>query len=117
MRKVYHLGTCSTCQRILKSLQLDGFILQDIKTEPVTGGQLDEMRSKAGSYEALFNRRAMKYRALGLHEKELKEEDYRDLILNEYTFLKRPVILIEDDLFVGNSKKTVAAVSERLKKP
>jgi arsenate reductase len=48
------------------------------------------MKELAGSYEALFSRRAMKYRSMGLNEMELSEDDYRKYILEEYTFLKRP---------------------------
>ena len=114
-KKVYHLGTCSTCQRIIKQLGLDqDFDMQDIKTEAITAAQLDEMKALNGSYESLFSRRAMKYRAMGLGERDLSEDDYRDLILEEYTFLKRPVILIGDQIFVGNSKKVVAAAEAAL---
>ncbi len=83
--------------------------LQDIKTESITEKDLDWLAEQAGSYEALFSRRSLKYRALGLHEKTLSENDYRTLILQEYTFLKRPVIVVEDDVFIGNLAKTVAA--------
>ena len=56
----------------------------------------------------------MLFRQRGLHEKELSEKDYKDLILEHYTFLKRPVIIVEDQIFVGNSKKTVEAAKEAL---
>jgi len=115
MHKIYHLGTCDTCQRIIKELQpLDGFELQDIKTEAITEKQLEEMHSLAGSYEGLFSKRARLYRQMGLHEKELSEADYKNLILEQYTFLKRPVILVDDQIFIGNSKKTVAAAREAI---
>lgn len=115
MKKIYHLSTCSTCQRIIKELNNgEGFLLQDIKTEPLTAEQLEEMHAQVGSYEGLFSRRAMKYRGMGLHEKKLGEADYKQLILEEYTFLKRPVISIEGEIFVGNSKKVVAAAVEKL---
>jgi len=115
MKKIYHLGSCSTCQRIIKELNNgEGFEMQDIKVDSITPAQLEAMQAKTGSYEALFSRRAMKYRGMGLHEKTLGEADYKQLILDEYTFLKRPVIWIGDDLFVGNSKKVVAAAVERL---
>jgi arsenate reductase len=108
--KIYHLSTCSTCQRILKEIpHLERFELQDIKTQPITPEQLDAMRERAGSYEALFSRRAMKYRAMGLHGKALTEKDYRELILQEYTFLKRPVIVIDGQQFTGNAKAVVEA--------
>ena len=115
MKKIYHLATCSTCQRIIKELgDVSDFTLQNIKEEKITGAQLQQMAKMAGSFEALFSRRAMKFRAMGLHEKQLTEKDYRDLILKEYTFLKRPVIIIDDKIFVGNAKKTVAAAKSEL---
>ncbi len=105
---IFYLSTCSTCTRILKELQPDNsYFLQDIKTSTITEDQLDEMARLAGSYEALFSRRAMKYISMGLKEKSLNEPDYRSLILTEYTFLKRPVMLIEGDIFIGNSKAVV----------
>lgn len=98
----------------MKDTRLDrkGFEMQDIKTEKITPGQLDQMKKMAGSYEALFSRRAMKYKEMGLKDKKLSENDYRDLILEEYTFLKRPVVIKDEKIFVGNDKKTV----EQLKK-
>ncbi len=110
MEKFYYLSTCQTCQRILKDLDPDHRIpRQDIKSEPITGEQLDELFRKAGSYEALFNRRSRQYRARDLHQARLTEQDYRDLILEEYTFLKRPVLVKGSQIFIGNSKKTVEA--------
>ena len=65
------------------------------------------MAKMAGSYEALFSRRAMKYKSMGLKDKNLTEQDYRQLILDEYTFLKRPVMIADDQIFIGNGKKEV----------
>lgn len=116
MKKIYHLSSCSTCARIIAELKLkeNKFEFQDIKTEKITASQLSEMKKMAGSYEALFSRVAMKYRALGLDKIKLTEDDYRKYILEEYTFLKRPVILIEDKIFIGNSKNNVAAAKAAL---
>ena len=115
MKKVYHLSSCSTCKRIIKELGIgEEFEYQDIKTDQITTSQLEEMKSLAGSYEALFSRVAMKYRSMGLNERQLEEEDYKKYILEEYTFLKRPVFIIDDKIFIGNSKKNVAAVAEAL---
>ncbi len=113
MKKIYHLANCGTCQRIIKEIGAgDDFEFQNIKTEKMTAEQLEEMKNLAGSYESLFSRRAMKYKAWGLKEKTLTEEDYKNYILEEYTFLKRPVILVGDKIFVGNAKKVVAAAKE-----
>ena len=108
MNKIYHLSTCSTCQRIIKELgDGAGFELQDIKTKNISAAALDAIKQKAGSYEALFSKRALKYRSMGLNEMTLTEKDYRRYMLEEYTFLKRPFILIGDEVFIGNAKKTV----------
>lgn len=87
--------------------KLAGFEIQDIKEKPITAEQIDEMQALSGSYESLFSRRAMKYKSMGLAEKELTEADYRTLIMEEYTFLKRPVFLVEGEIFIGNSAKVI----------
>lgn len=115
MKKIFYLESCSTCQRILKELQpLEGIELQEIKSQSITPDQLEQMKNLAGSHEALFSRRAMLFRQRGLHEKELFEQDYKNLILDHYTFLKRPVLVLDDQIFVGNSKKVVQAAKEAL---
>lgn len=116
MKKMYHLATCTTCQAIIKETGADKkhVPMQDIKTEGITPAQLDEMKQMAGSYEALFSRRALKYKELGLKDKELSEQDYRNYILSEYTFLKRPVTILNKQIFIGNDKKTVAALKQAL---
>ncbi len=116
MKKIYHLTQCTTCQRILKQWNPGKDVkLQDIKTQKITGEQLDEMASMAGSYEALFSRIAMKYRIMGLNDKKLDEKDYRKYILEEYTFLKRPVLILGKKIFIGNSAKNVEAAEQALK--
>ena len=117
MKKVYHLSTCDTSQAIIKENKLDkkGFELQDIKTEKITPAQLDEMKKMAGSYEALFSRRAIKYKTLGLKDMNLGEKDYRKYILEEYTFLKRPVIIIGSEIFVGSEKKNLEALKKSIR--
>lgn len=114
MKKVYFLSTCSTCVRIMKQLPLDGFEKQDIKNSPITPQQLDAMKDLAGKYEALFSRRAMKYKSMDLGGKNLQESDYRSLILQEYTFLKRPVFVVDGKIFIGNSTKVVEELRKEI---
>lgn len=115
MKKIYYLKSCSTCQRIIKELEIgEEFELQNVKDKPISEMELDAIKAKVGSYEVLFNRRSKQYRGQGLHEMELTESDYRKYILQEYTLLKRPIILIGDEIFVGNSKKVVANAKKAL---
>lgn len=113
MKKAYHLAQCSTCQRILKEVNWK-WQLQEIRTEKISEEQLDQMAKMSGSYESLFSRRALKYKSMGLKDKALSEADYRQLILEEDTFLKRPVFIVNGKIFVGNSKKTIEALSSAL---
>ncbi len=115
MKKIYYLNSCNTCQNILKELEpLDGVELQEIKTSPITNVQLEEMKKRSGSYEALFSRRAQLYTSRKLKEKNLSEAEFKDLILEHYTFLKRPVVITGDEIFIGNSKEEVSKAKETL---
>lgn len=112
--KIYHLSSCSTCARIIKELNPENFELIDIKQSHISEEALEELKEEHGSYEALFNKRAMKYRAMELNKKELTEAEWKSHILSEYTFLKRPVVIINGKSFLGNSKKTVEAAKAAL---
>ncbi|WP_431133367.1 arsenate reductase family protein [Psychroserpens mesophilus] len=110
MKKVYHLKTCNTCDRIIKGLDFpNDFVFQDIKSEDITVKQIEQLAKLAGSYEALFSKRAKLYKEMGLKDQNLSEADYKHYILDHYTFLKRPVIVVDDQIFIGNSAKTVEA--------
>ena len=110
MAKIYYLSSCNTCMRIIDELNLpNDFILQDIKNESITEEQLEEMRALTDSFESLFSKRARLYKEMGLKDKGLTDTDFKTYILEHYTFLKRPVILIGNDIFIGNSKKTIEA--------
>ncbi|MEH6406893.1 MAG: ArsC/Spx/MgsR family protein [Leeuwenhoekiella sp.] len=115
MKKIYYLSTCDTCTRIMNELKLSSaYQKQDIKKNPITEEQLEEMYNIAGSYEALFSKRARLYKEHGLKDRNLTDDDYGSLILEHYTFLKRPVIINNDKIFIGNSKKTVEAAKQSL---
>ena len=115
MKKVYYLKTCSTCIRILKELNLSSdFILQDIKSEEITVKQLEQMKDLSGSYEALFSKRSQLYKKMDLKNQTLTEKDYKHYILHHYTFLSRPVFVIDNRVFIGNSKVNVEAVKQAL---
>jgi arsenate reductase (glutaredoxin) len=116
VRKVYYLSTCSTSKRIISTLDLrnNNFEFQDIKFEPISAGQLADMHKLSGSYEALFSKIARKYKELGLKDQNLQEADYKKYILQEYTFLKRPVVIIDDTIFIGSGKANIANLAQAL---
>jgi len=114
VNKIFHLSTCSTCQRILKECGTAGFEVQDIKISPISATELDFCAKKVGAYEQLFNKRALKYKSLNLKTKVISEPEFRSLILNEYTFLKRPLYIIGNEVFAGNDKKTIQLIKDSL---
>jgi arsenate reductase len=108
MRRFYYLSSCDTCQKILKALDLPEDVeLIDIKQTNIDAKTLDWLKEKVGSYEGMFSKRAMKFRSQGLHEMNLTEADYRKYMLEEYTFLKRPFVIYDDHVWIGNAKKEV----------
>jgi arsenate reductase len=108
MKKLYYLNSCSTCKRIIKQWGLPRyFAMQDVKSNPLTLEDLSHMHQRSGSYEALFSRRAKLFHERQLGAEELDEARYKNLLLEHYTFLKRPVLIWEDQIFIGSSKATV----------
>lgn len=115
MKKIYYLKTCDTCKRIIKEIQpTEDFIYQEIKETEITNLQIEEMHALSGSYEALFSKRAKLYKERDLKNEKLEEIDFKNFILEHYTFLKRPVIIINDQIFIGNSKKTIDAAKKAI---
>ncbi|MBT8375543.1 MAG: hypothetical protein KJO22_01615 [Bacteroidia bacterium] len=108
MKKFYYLKTCNTCMRILNEIDLpEDFEMREIKTVPITATELDEMNALAENYEALFSKRARLYKEMNLKDENLTEDDFKKHILSHYTFLKRPVIIYDNSIFIGNSSKVI----------
>ena len=108
MNKLYYLSSCSTCKRIIKQWSLIKTIdLIDIKITPLNEKDLKELYKITYSYESLFNKRAQMLKKLNLNINLLNENDFKKLLLSHYSFLKRPVLLINRKIFAGNSKKNI----------
>jgi arsenate reductase len=109
----FYLKTCDTCRRILKELNLpDEVVLREIKSAPITTEELEQLKAHFSSYEELFNKRAVKFRSM--NASDFKDSDYKKLLLSDYTFLKRPVLLMENNAFAGNSKDTIQQMQEAI---
>jgi arsenate reductase len=100
----------------MSQLDLEDFEKIDIKNNPLSEAQLLELYVITESYEDLFNKRARKFIQEGLNKKALTDNDYKDLLLKEYTFLKRPAFLINGELYIGNAKKTVEQLVDKIGK-
>ena len=107
MKKVFYLKTCGTCTKILNQFDRSNWEHREIKSKGITEEELEDMYSKTNSYEALFSRRSTQIKAQNIDVNSLKENDFKKLLLEHYSFLKRPVFLTEKEIFVGNEKKNV----------
>lgn len=113
--KIYYLASCDTCRKIIKSLpNSDKLEFHDIRQNPITVEELEEMHSLSGSYEALFSKKAQLYKAMDLKNKALTEADFKKHILEQYTFLSRPVVIIDDTIYIGNGQKNIIEVIKAL---
>ena len=116
MNTIYYLASCDTCRKIIKSLPKDNdLVFHDIKQNPITETELEKMHALSGSYEALFSKKAQLYKSLGLKDQSLSETDYKKYLLEHYTFLSRPVFIIADKIYIGNSQKNINEVLAVLK--
>lgn len=110
MKKVFYLKTCDTCLKILKKFSLKDWELREIKINPISTEELEQMYKLAGSYEALFNKKSNQIKLRELNLKTMTEEDFKELILDHYTFLKRPVFMTDKEIFIGNEKANLEAL-------
>jgi arsenate reductase len=115
MNKIYYLASCDTCRKIIKSLPKDhNLVFHDIKQNPITIEELEEMYRLSGSYEALFSKKAQLYKSMDLKNKSLTEEDFKKYILEHYTFLSRPVFIINEKIYIGNTQQNMLQVMKAL---
>jgi arsenate reductase len=115
MRKIYYLASCDTCRKIIKSLPSNANLeFHDIRQNPITVEELEFMHQLSGSYEALFSKKAQLYKEKGLKNIALSEEDYKKFILEHYTFLSRPVVILENEIFIGNSQPNILKLQKAL---
>ena len=115
MNKIYYLASCDTCRKIIKNLPKDNnLVFHDIKQNPITEEELEEMHALSGSYEALFSKKAQLYKSMDLKNKALTEGDFKKYILEHYTFLSRPVFIIDGKIYIGNSQQNILQVMKAL---
>jgi arsenate reductase len=105
----YWLPNCSTCQKALGWLGRRGVKIsnmRDIKEEPLTRNEVEKLAKMLGGPAELFSKRAVKYRELKLHEREVPPTEMLDLMTDEYTFLKRPILVIDAHATAGFFEKS-----------
>ena len=112
---IFYLASCDTCRKIIKSLPKSvNLAYRDIKQNPITIDELKYMHSLSGSYESLFSKKAQLYKSMDLKNKSLTEDNFKKYILEHYTFLSRPVFIINDKIYIGNTQQNMLQVMKAL---
>ena len=115
MNKIFYLASCDTCRKIIKSLPKGiELVFHDIKQDPILVNELEKMRELAGSYEALFSKKAQLYKSMDLKNKNLTEADYKKYLLQHYTFLSRPVVILDNEIYVGNTQPNILKLTKAM---
>ena len=104
----YWLPGCSTCQKAKSFIERHGirdFEPRDIKENPLSRAEVETLAKMLGGADELFSRRAVKYREMKLGEREVSPAEMLDLMSEEYTFLKRPILLMKGKAIAGYFEK------------
>jgi arsenate reductase-like glutaredoxin family protein len=88
----------------MAGFDLSDWELREIKTQPISDEELQEMYAQSKSYESLFSKKSQQIKILNIDVKNLTENDFKTLLLQHYSFLKRSVFLTENEIFIGHSK-------------
>lgn len=105
----YWLPNCSTCQKAKGWLERRGVkitAMRDIKENPLSRKEVEDLVKMLGGPAELFSKRAIKYREMKLNEREVPPDEMLDLMTDEYTFLKRPIMVIGDQAAAGFFEKS-----------
>lgn len=109
---VYWMPTCSTCKKAVDYLNEKGVEIasfRDMKSEPLSKAEVKKLVGFIGGAEALFSKRAIKYRTMKLSGRTLSDDEMIELMTGEYTFIKRPVIVSDGRAVAGFSIKRYEA--------
>ena len=88
MRVFYYLSSCNTCKKIESQLTLGESVKKiDIKKE-TSEEELTILHEKVGKYEELINKRAQLFKQRNIDYKKLEEKNFKNLLLEHYTFIK-----------------------------
>ena len=113
MIQVYGIKNCNKVRDTFKWLDENEveYEFVDIKKEPLTKDELQSFVNQIG-LDVLINRRGMKWRQLGLKDKNLSDEELFDELLEHQVMIKRPVLVEGEAILVGYDEDAFEAFVE-----
>ncbi|RLK63310.1 arsenate reductase family protein [Atopobacter sp. AH10] len=112
---------CSTCRGVEKSLEALGldYSYRPIEKENPSVEELKTWHEQSGlDIKKFFNTSGIKYRELGLKDKlpAMTLEEKYDLLASDGMLVKRPILLTDQDIYVGPQVKKYLSSLEEEKK-
>jgi arsenate reductase len=102
MLHVIGINNCDTIKKTKKWLNENEveFEFIDLKKEPLTIDEIRELEFKVG-LDVLVNKRGTTYRNLGLKNKDLSKDEMVEILSENQSMIKRPVLVLEEAVLVG----------------
>lgn len=102
MLHIIGIPNCDKIRKTKKWMEAKGvdFEFINVKKEPLTLAELQDLEFKVGA-DVLVNNRGTTYRRLGLKDKNLTNEELVNVLLENQSLIKRPVLVYENSVLVG----------------
>ncbi|MGB0346579.1 MAG: arsenate reductase family protein [Balneolaceae bacterium] len=102
MVHIIGIPNCNKIRDTKKWLDTNGidYELINVKKEPLTRDELKDLEFKVG-LDVLVNSKGTTYRNLKIKDLDLSEEQLFDVLLENQSMIKRPVIAYENSVLVG----------------
>lgn len=103
MTTIYGIHNCDTVKKALKWLENENidYTFHDLRKDGLSQDQLNKFFD-AANIDLLINKRSTTYRSLDESIKnDLTQASVNDSVLEQPTLLKRPLLVINDQLHLG----------------
>ncbi len=111
--KIYHNPRCSKSRQTLQLLQEKGVnveIIEYLKTPPTVAELTDILQKLNIKPRELMRRREAEYKATGMDNSELSEEDLIAGMVAAPKLIERPIVLANDKAAIGRPPESVLEI-------
>lgn len=110
MIQVYGIKNCNKVRDTFSWLKKNDIEYEfvDLKKEPLNREELHSLVQQIG-LDVLVNKRGMKWRQLGLKDENLSDDELFEVLLENQTMIKRPVLVQDQAIMVGYDEDSFEA--------
>lgn len=110
MIQVYGIKNCNKVRDTFSWLKKNDIEYEfvDLKKEPLNREELQSLVQQIG-LDVLVNKRGMKWRQLGLKDENLSDDELFEVLLENQSMIKRPVLVQDQAIMVGYDEDSFEA--------